>query len=95
MDKAKGRRVVEMLKLVARKLLLVTTPCGFLRQDAKAQGNPHQVHVSGWGPHELEALGFAVSINGPERAMQWQRVEQQHDRPQMIGWLKLQGGGEL
>jgi|PersoiStandDraft_1058852.scaffolds.fasta_scaffold16269_2 hypothetical protein len=47
----------------ARKVVVITTPNGFVEQDAVG-GNPYQVHRSGWKPGDLEALGY--NVNGYE-----------------------------
>jgi hypothetical protein len=80
----------EVLPALARKMILVTTPCGWSVQEQEVGGNPHQRHISGWSPMEMIACGIPdVLINGPERVERWRKVEQQHDRPQLIGWRKL------
>jgi hypothetical protein len=58
-------------------------------QEQEVGGNPHQKHISGWSPEELVERGYQVLINGPERTERWREVEQQHDRPQLIGWKIL------
>jgi hypothetical protein len=43
---------------------VVFTPNGFVHQLA-LQGNPYQVHLSGWTVAELRKIGFQVNgING-------------------------------
>lgn len=84
--KARGFRVLRNLVGVAAKGLYITTPCGFDYQPEKAQGNPHQVHVSGWEPHEIAAYGLEVLVNGPEAVHQWKEKEQTYARPQIIAW---------
>lgn len=87
MTKAVGYHMLEeVLPALARKLILVTTPCGYSVQDRASGGNPLQRHISGWSPEELVERGYTVLINGPERVERWREVEQQHDRPQLIGW---------
>jgi hypothetical protein len=78
-----------ILPALARKMVLVTTPCGYSVQEQEVGGNPHQRHISGWSPAELADRGYQVLINGPERTGRWREVEQQHDRPQLIGWRIL------
>jgi len=90
MKKDTGYRMLEhVLPALARKMVLVTTPCGYSVQEQEVGGNPHQKHISGWSPMELTERGYTVLINGPERTKRWREVEQQHDRPQLIGWRKL------
>lgn len=51
----------------ARRRVIVSTPNGFLAQG-DVDGNPFQVHRSGWTPADLEDLGFRVwGANGPKR----------------------------
>ena len=58
-EKSQGLSVLEEMERVARKAVILSTPNGFVEQDAVG-GNPYQVHKSGWGIRELEALGYSV-----------------------------------
>jgi SAM-dependent methyltransferase len=59
LPKAQGLKAISEMKRVARRLVLVVTPNGFLPQSASE--NPFQEHISGWDYSELRELGFRVS----------------------------------
>lgn len=82
----KGPEVLRNLIGVAARGLFVTTPCGYDHQPEEAQGNPYQVHVSGWDPAEFVANDFQVIINGPENRHEWRPREQAFRRPQIVAW---------
>jgi len=54
-----GARVLEMMELVARRRVVIFTPNGFVPQEA-TEGNPYQVHRSGWSAARLAAAGYSV-----------------------------------
>jgi len=55
---ARGRELA--LEMARRsELAILTSPLGFMPQRA-ISGNPYQVHVSGWPPDAIEALGYDV-----------------------------------
>jgi len=59
LEKRKGQMVLEALDLIARKIVVISTPNGFVRQG-DILGNPFQRHVSGWTAEELEGAGYTV-----------------------------------
>jgi SAM-dependent methyltransferase len=59
LDAADGGRLLDEMERIARRRVVVVTPNGFVPQDA-LEGNPWQVHRSGWTPDELRARGYAV-----------------------------------
>ena len=63
LEKHRGSELLEELERVARRQLIVTTPNGFMPHP-EVDGNPHQVHLSGWTPAEMRALGFDVEKQG-------------------------------
>ena len=64
LKKADGYRLLDMMEKIARKKVIIFTPNGFLRQEAY-DGNPHQVHLSGWDVKEMRARGYRiVGVNG-------------------------------
>lgn len=65
-EREEGLELLRLVKARARRLAIVTSPVGFLRQGP-LEGNPYQVHRSGWTPEELEALGWTVYAIMPER----------------------------
>lgn len=52
----------------ARRLAIVTSPLGWMPQG-ELDGNPHQVHVTGWRPEDLEALGYRTWATFPELSL--------------------------
>lgn len=70
MPKADGVKLVEVLKRVARKCLLFSTPHGYYKQPA-IDGNPFQVHVCGWVAQEFDALGIEVYFNASQMFGIW------------------------
>lgn len=58
-EKAEGLELLRLVEERARHLAIVTSPIGLLAQG-ELDGNPWQVHRSGWTPEELEALGWTT-----------------------------------
>lgn len=68
-EKGDGPKLLNELERVARRIVIGTTPNGYLVQDpALSPGepwakNPYQKHLSGWGPVDLMELGYCVVAN--------------------------------
>lgn len=63
-EKEMGWKFLAELERITRKRLIVFTPNGFLPQG-EYDGNPHQLHRSGWITDEFAQRGFRVhGING-------------------------------
>src|SRR5437879_9155119 len=59
-------RLISELERVARRLVVVLTPCGFVSQPP-GEDEPWQEHKCGFEAGELEALGYSVSgLGGPK-----------------------------
>jgi SAM-dependent methyltransferase len=58
-ERDEGLKLIEKCKKWASKKIIVTTPNGFIEQKS-LDGNPLQVHLSGWLVKELAALGFRI-----------------------------------
>ena len=64
-------QLLERIEFLAKRIVYVETPYGFLQQDAR-DGNTFQRHLSGWFPHDLISRGYAVFgfglrlLRGPE-----------------------------
>ncbi len=43
--------------------VMVMTPYGYMAQDP-FRGNPHEQHVSAWGPEEFRAMGYEAATRG-------------------------------
>jgi SAM-dependent methyltransferase len=52
-------KLLGLMERIARRRIVVHTPNGFLPQD-EYEGNPLQVHRSGWSADEMRGLGFRV-----------------------------------
>ena len=64
LEKEEGRTLIEKMRRVARRRVVLFTPNGFLPQEADE--NPWQEHKSGWTAAEFEERGFSVvGVNGP------------------------------
>lgn len=72
LDHEDGAALLDQLEKLARRRVVVFTPNGFVHQHAR-DGNPFQVHLSGWTPAQLRERGYAVNgvhglrpLRGPE-----------------------------
>lgn len=52
-------KLIKDMEAIARKKVIILTPNGFYEQH-DYDGNPHQVHKSGWEKSNLEKLGYKV-----------------------------------
>ena len=67
-DKPDAHRVIGEMERASRFLVVVVTPCGYVRQSGTPD-EPWQEHRCGFEPDELEALGYEVSgVGGPARS---------------------------
>lgn len=57
LNKEDGYLLLYEMERIARKLVVVYTPTGFLWQPP-SPNNPFNAHVSGWKPRELKQFGF-------------------------------------
>lgn len=66
LDKLAGWELLKRLESLSGKLVVITTPNGFLPQGAEF-GNPWQRHKSGWFVHDFIGLGYLVrGFYGPK-----------------------------
>jgi 2-polyprenyl-3-methyl-5-hydroxy-6-metoxy-1,4-benzoquinol methylase len=59
LKKGEGLALLKKMEKIARKKVIVMTPNGFTKQDP-LEGNPHQVHQSGWRVKDFEKQGYRV-----------------------------------
>jgi 2-polyprenyl-3-methyl-5-hydroxy-6-metoxy-1,4-benzoquinol methylase len=59
LDREDGAALLDQLEGLARHRVVLFTPNGFVRQSAR-EGNPFQVHLSGWTAAQLRARGYTV-----------------------------------
>ncbi len=61
MSKMNGLSLVAEMERIARKVVIIETPNGFLpSNEAHARENEFQRHLSGWEPYEFAFLGYSV-----------------------------------
>lgn len=58
-SKRDALKLIQDMEAIARKKVVILTPNGFYEQH-DYDGNPHQVHKSGWTKKDLENLGYKV-----------------------------------
>jgi len=58
-----GLEALRRIEGLARHLVYVETPHGFLEQHA-LRGNPYMRHFSGWFTHDFESRGYSVFGSG-------------------------------
>lgn len=58
-NKQDALRLIKDMEAIARKKVIILTPNGFYEQHA-FDGNPHQIHKSGWAKTDLGKLGYTV-----------------------------------
>ena len=58
-NKRDALKLIKDMETVARKKVIVLTPNGFFKQH-DFDGNPHQIHKSGWRKGDLQKLGYSV-----------------------------------
>lgn len=59
-SKEDGIRLIEMMEKIARKIVIIQTPNGFLPQY-EYENNPWQKHLSGWNTEEMKERGYVVT----------------------------------
>ncbi len=57
--KAEGVKLLKEMERIAKKIVIVYTPNGFLNQTV-LDNNQAQEHLSGWSAAEMKSLGFKV-----------------------------------
>ena len=55
-----GWELLAKCEALSSRFVFLQTPYGFLEQGPE-EGNPFQVHLSGWFPHDFEGLGYKVA----------------------------------
>ena len=59
LTKQESLKMISQMEKIARKKVILMTPRGYIDQGAY-DGNPYQVHHSGWTKKELQDLGYKV-----------------------------------
>ncbi len=56
-----GEKMLEEIEKLAKKRIIVGTPRGFMEQPHEfLDGNPHQIHKSGWSIEDFSSRGYKV-----------------------------------
>lgn len=65
-NKKESMSLIHAMESIARKLVVILTPNGFVRQDNRVvKENPYMQHRSGWTVNEMAGLGYrVVGYNG-------------------------------
>jgi hypothetical protein len=69
-ERADGERLFAVLEALARRFVVLTTPCCWLEQDpaknpdAEWARNPYQKHLSAWYPEDFTSRGYRILLNG-------------------------------
>ncbi len=71
LEKKQGYDLIKKMSRLAKKKIIVMTPNGFYKQE-QYEGNPYQVHRSGWDVDDFLKLGFTVR---GIRGIKWLRGE--------------------
>lgn len=72
LTKEEGLKLIPILEAVASKMIIFTTPHGFLEQDPGKHPeepwakNPHQKHLCGYEDEEFIERGYTVIQNGQD-----------------------------
>lgn len=59
LEKEEGDTLLDTMERIATKKVIVFTPNGYLPQR-ELQGNPHQLHRSGWTVSEMRSRGYQI-----------------------------------
>lgn len=63
LEKEEAIRLIEDMEKIARKKIIITTPVGFW-VDYGRNGNPYQIHKSGFYPEDFKSKGYNVRAFG-------------------------------
>jgi hypothetical protein len=64
LTKAQGEKLIALMEKIAGKAVILSMPNGFVVQG-ELEGNPYQVHRSGWTVKEMKDKGYrVVGYNG-------------------------------
>ncbi len=73
LEKSAGWGLIRELENIARKQVILATPVGF-QELHSYDGNPYQIHRSGWTPAELEKKGFKIKGSCGFRRLRGERA---------------------
>lgn len=84
LDRFDGQKLLQDMRCVARKQVIVTTDVGDFTQGVSADGNSYQVHRHIWKVAELEGFGFRVYGTGVRG---WGGEDGYGAKLKGLGWL--------
>lgn len=59
--RSQGEKILDEIEKLAKKRIVLGTPRGFMNQPHEfLDGNPHQVHKSGWSTSDFTSRGYKV-----------------------------------
>lgn len=61
LEQKDGLKMINEVERVSKNLVIVTTPFGFVKQDA-VDGNKYQIHKSKWYPSDFIKRGYEVNV---------------------------------
>lgn len=74
LSKIDGQRLITDMERIGRKKTIIFTPNGYNPKKHLEDGNPYQVHKSGWTVDELLSLGYVVFGINSIRAFRGERA---------------------
>lgn len=57
-----GLKLIKIMKSIASRLVIITTPLGFMDVTAENNPNPFERHLSGWTEADFQVLGFLTEV---------------------------------
>lgn len=58
-EKKEGLELIKQMESIAKNKIIILTPYGFMKQHPY-DGNPYQIHKSGWHIEEFRKMGYKV-----------------------------------
>ncbi|OGG10985.1 hypothetical protein A3J20_01250 [Candidatus Gottesmanbacteria bacterium RIFCSPLOWO2_02_FULL_42_29] len=81
LKKKEALKLISDMENIATKNVVILTPNGYYKQD-ELDGNPYQVHQSGWTKDDFKRLGYRIyGIRG------WQKLRGEHAEIKWKPWF--------
>ena len=62
LEKEDGLKLIDIMKELASKLVIVATPRGYMPVSAENNPNKYEKHLSGWNEADFRRLGFETQV---------------------------------
>lgn len=62
MGRLNGSILIDIMKDLASKLVIITTPQGYMPVSAETNPNPYEKHLSGWAEADFKKKGFKTTV---------------------------------